>query len=91
MAQIGRGQLTAQWQKLDDVVEGFSPTTDSMYELQNIGNEDVQICEGEEAPEPERDGFVITHNKSAKLKKEDGLDFWVKAKYNQAFINLGTL
>lgn len=90
MAQIGRGSVTAEWQNLTDVVEGFSPETDTEYELQNIGAEDLQICEGTEAPTPERDGFVLTLNKTATLKKEDGVDFYVRAKYNSTVINLGT-
>ena len=90
MAQIGRGTLTAEWQKLDDVVEGFSPETDTEYVLQNIGAEDVQICEGATTPTAERDGFVLKINKIAILKKESDVDFYVRAKYKSATINLGT-
>lgn len=91
MAQIGRGKVTAEWQKLDDVVEGFSPTTDSKYEIQNIANEELQICEGASKPTDERDGFILEVGESAKLKKEEGIDFWVRAKYNSTVVNLGTL
>lgn len=90
MAQIGRGNVTNVWQNLEDVIEGFSPTTDTEYVLQNIGAEDLQICEGTEAPTSERDGFVLTLNKTATLKKEDGVNFYVRAKYNSTVINLGT-
>ena len=91
MAQIGRGKVTAEWQKLDDVITGFTPETDSRYELQNIANEELQLCEGASKPTDERDGFIIKPYDSAELKKESGIDFWVRAKYSSTTINLGTL
>lgn len=91
MAQIGRGEATKEWQKLDDVVDGFSPETDGRYELQNIANEELQICEGASKPTDERDGFIVKPYDTAELKKEAGIDFWVRAKYNSTIINLGTL
>lgn len=91
MAQIGRGTLTAEWQNLEDVITGFSPVTDSRYELQNIANEEIQVCEGASAPTDERDGFIVKPYDTAELKKEEGIDFWVKAKYKSSTINLGTL
>lgn len=91
MAQIGRGNVTNVWQKLDDVITGFSPVTDSKYELQNIANEELQICEGASAPTDERDGFIVKPYDTAEIKKEDGIDFWVKAKYSSTVVNLGTL
>lgn len=91
MAQIGRGKVTAGWQNLEDVVVGFSPVTDNRYELQNIENEEIQLCEGATAPTDERDGFIVKPYDTAELKKEDGINFYVKAKYKSSTINLGTL
>lgn len=91
MAQIGRGKLTTEWQNLEDVVVDFSPVTDSRYELQNIGNEEIQLCEGATAPTDERGGFIVKPYDTAELKKEDGINFYVKAKYKSSTINLGTL
>ena len=91
MAQIGRGELTAEWQNLTDVITGFSPVTDGKYELQNIGVEEIQVCEGATAPTEERDGFIVRIYDIAELKKEDGINFYVKAKYKSSTVNLGTL
>ena len=90
MAQIGRGKVTKEWQKLDDVITGFTPVTDKRYELQNIANEELQICEGASKPTEERDGFIVIPYDVAKLTKEEGIDFWVRAKYNSTVVNLGT-
>ena len=91
MAQIGRGEATNEWKKLDDVVDGFSPETDGKYELQNIANEELQLCEGASKPTDERDGFIVKPYDTAELKKEAGIDFWVRAKSKSTTINLGTL
>lgn len=91
MANIARVEATNQWQNLEDIIEGFTPEVGSRYELQNIGNEDLQIYEGATAPETERDGFVVPRNLSAKLTKEDGGYWFIRAKYNSTTANLGTL
>jgi hypothetical protein len=91
MANIARVALTKNWQNLEDVIEGFTPSADSKYEIQNVGNEDVQLYEGATAPTEERNGFVIPHNEVAKWTKQDGNYCFAKAKYDQATINVGSL
>lgn len=88
---IARVVVTKQWQNLENLIESFSPADNDKYEIQNIGNEDLQIYEGTTAPTSERNGFVVTHNKSAKWTKESGYYCFVKAKYNQTTINIGSL
>ena len=91
MANIARVNVTAEWQNLEDVIEGFTPEVDSMYELQNTGARDLLIYEGATAPTG-IDGFVVQVYKTAKLTKKDGEYWFVRTREAETTTaNIGTL
>lgn len=73
MANIARLDVVAtEWIKVEEAIEGFSPSADDKFEIQNIGSKSLQIYEGANAPTTERDGFVLGLWKSATyIKKAD--------------------
>lgn len=86
MANILRLNLTTDWVKLDDE---FVPEVDSQYEVQNVGNCDILVCESSTVP-TENTGNLLKPNKVGLWTKEEGLFLFVKSK-DKTIINLNSL
>ena len=86
MANILRLNLTTDWIKLDDQ---FTPVDNNQYEVQNVGNTDVLVCES--ATEPTTNtGNLLKPNMVGKWTKETNLFLFIKSK-DKSVINLSSL
>lgn len=93
MANIARVTATNEWQKVEDLVEGFTPEADSKYQIQNIGSVSLQIYEGAEEPTNEKDGFVLTLNKGAIYTKKTDEYLFIRSMDNEkvAVMNIASI
>lgn len=92
MANIARLDVpSTEWIKVEEAIEGFSPSADDKFEIQNIGSKSLQIYEGATAPTAEKDGFVLGLWESAKYTKKDGEYLFVRGLEDLTTMNIAEL
>ena len=83
--------LKNQWQNLGTLIsaKGESLESGKRYQIQNVGNQQVQITTGTK-PSAKRDGFVVSpYDKWVLIKGDD--DVWVKAISGDTVINIAEI
>ena len=92
MANIARLNVEAtEWVKVEEEIEGFSPSADDKFQIQNIGSKSLQIYEGASAPTADKDGFVLTINKGAIYTKKSGEYLFVRGLEGLTTLNIAEL
>lgn len=72
---------SASWQNLETLM-GSSMTVGTSYDVQVVKgqiNQQVMVVEGASEPTDPEDGFVITFNQGFTVKKESGVNVYVKS------------
>jgi len=74
-----RLELNTEWTELDTAIEGFEPEADKKYQIQNIGNQLLQMYEGETAPAEDMGGFIIPVYKGVIWTKKEDKNLYVRS------------
>lgn len=78
---------SASWQNLETLM-GSSLTTDTSYDVQLVKGQQLMIVEGASEPTDPEDGFVLEFNQGLTIKKESGVNVYVKSFNAGCVINI---
>lgn len=78
---------SANWQNLETLMD-TSLTTDTTYSIQVVKGQQVMVVEGASEPTDPEDGYVIGYNQGLDVKKESGVNVYVKSFNAGAVINV---
>ena len=91
MANIARIDVSAtEWIKVEEEIEGFTPSEGDSFEVQNIGSKNLQIYEGASAPTADKDGFILGLWKSATYIKKSGEYLFVRGLEDLTTLNIAS-
>lgn len=78
---------SASWQNLETLM-GESLTTDQNYDVQLVKGQQLMIVEGASTPTDDEDGYVLEYNQGCTIKKESGVNVYVKSFNAGCVINI---